>query len=741
MAEPTNRDFFESLNKDLATGLEKALEKGFAKGTMKLSHITADQIGRSVGRQISQVLAKNQQMGSGGGGGGEGSAGKGGALANVAKLAKGFVNIAGRLVRQNAIHLRQFGDSLARTAVATQRSDILSRDNISLEFGQWHQDLSEVGKTMAASLGANVKSVDKSTQKLLARSLGLGTSMGTLSKFMATATNVIGLSTSETHSLGTEIQNLGLTNNILANSVFEAATQFAAASKGFQLLDDSHIRGLMGFVGGLEAKETGMNVGSLVARIMDLDPRQQMKLATAAQLGGGSVNRAELLSDPETFIAKAIVSLGAASNRARGQDPLAAGVLQKQLKSLGFSLDMQFAAAKLAEGRSVEDVLRLGKAGPVDTDQELQQGIQGASETAMIAMKNFAIEIEGLSTHQAFLSTASMAVEKQFYKLEDGVAKATTALAKTAGAAAGIEATIQSMNQATGGVGSKELLFGATAVGIALRKPIVAGAVAGTKAINSAVTPRGAGALAMLKEGQIPKDFKITSPTSGKQILVRGAAFKNLLASHDKKVVQQTLANLTQSLKGAGIQVGTTAFGKILSSLKVAGPALAIIGSVLDFNARVESGQTQLRAGVGTGAALVGGAGGAIGGALATKAALIAASKALAVAPIPGSRIAAAVTLIGAGIAAWFASDVVEDVALDVHDWLIPPETQEIKEAEKEQANLDKEESVKLEESKVDIAKQQLAQLEILNKRLPPALGAPTQTPGQNKINTWQTNA
>ena len=715
MAEPTNRDFFESLNKDLATGLEKALEKGFAKGTMKLSHITADQIGRSVGRQISQVLAKNQQMGSGGGGGGEGSAGKGGALANVAKLAKGFVNIAGRLVRQNAIHLRQFGDSLARTAVATQRSDILSRDNISLEFGQWHQDLSDVGKTMAASLGANVKSVDKSTQKLLARSLGLGTSMGTLSKFMATATNVIGLSTSETHSLGTEIQNLGLTNNILANSVFEAATQFAAASKGFQLLDDSHIRGLMGFVGGLEAKETGMNVGSLVARIMDLDPRQQMKLATAAQLGGGSVNRAELLSDPETFIAKAIVSLGAASNRARGQDPLAAGVLQKQLKSLGFSLDMQFAAAKLAEGRSVEDVLRLGKAGPVDTDQELQQGIQGASETAMIAMKNFAIE--------------------------DGVAVATTALAKTAGAAAGIEATIQSMNQATGGVGSKELLFGGAAAGIVLKRQVGKGVVAGTKAINSALTPRGTGALAMLKEGNIPKDFKITSPTSGKQILVRGAAFKNLLASHDKKVVQQTLANLTQSLKGAGIQVGTTAFGKILSSLKVAGPALAIIGSVLDFNARVESGQTQLRAGVGTGAALVGGAGGAIGGALATKAALIAASKALAVAPIPGSRIAAAVTLIGAGIAAWFASDVVEDVALDVHDWLIPPETQEIKEAEKEQANLDKEESVKREVASADIAIQSRDYLEVIAKKLTPPLGAPTQTPGQNKINTWQTNA
>ena len=584
MPSPSDREFFESMNRDLASGLGKAIKDNFT-AEIKISRGSIEQLGKAINKAVGGKPASAQGGAEAdSGGGGKGGAGEASMLKKLGGFAKSIVSAGLKVTSANASHIRQFGDSLAKTAVATGNASILASENISHSFGQWHQDLAQVGQNMRTSLEMNVKHTDKTTQKLIARSVGLGTSMGALGKFMTTTTNVMGMNTSEMLGLGTEIQNLALSNNLLADSVFEAATSFQAATKGTQLLAGQSTAEMMKMVAGLEAATTGVGIGELVQRIVSFDPQKQAQMNALLARAGIQGDTSQINNDPTGFIAKAIAAISKVSGEAKGMGVQSGAYLQGISRAFGLNESMMFAAqAATRDIGGVASLRQVSAPVAVQSDQSLQQQIQGSSEAAFFAMKDFAIEINGLSIHQAFLSTASQAAEEALYD----AGEAATAFAKALGGVAGGQAAFQTADAGLGGAGGGLLTM--LGIGALTQSKRFAGLFGRNASIPKTIAP---------KTGSWVKN-----PNTGRNIKVGGPTFNAMTAAEQAAIVGD---NTVKASRGA---LAKSAMKTTLKTGAKATPLNLVLAGGLDL---LEHGDKSHAA-----AAAVGSAGGFWGGAAA----------------------------------------------------------------------------------------------------------------------------
>ena len=471
MPTPEDRSFFEGLNQDLAKSLNVAIAKGFKGASISLDAETVKLIGVEMGKSLKPLTddAKDNDA-DGGGGGGSGSSGEGNAYKKVLVAAKAVFNAARQLVAQNASNVLAFGDTMARGVAATNNMQLMRGKNLTTQFGKFGFNIRDVGEKLDSAMRANVKGLGTNTQNFIARTTGLGTSLASTNKFLASNTNTLGRSMDQTIALGTDIQNAALSNGMMADAMFEAVAAFEANTKKQQVLfgDDIAVD-FQEIIGHMEGLGTGADFGSVIAKASPTDRDGLMNLNRLGGRDNGGFSSRTIRDDPARHTAKVFMALNKFGKQLQGMDPLAAAQhMEAILKPLGFDLsDVQKAmTAVSAAGGSEQGLVDAMKGkGPVfsnkiQTDEALQNRVTENSLEAANNLKNFAVEVNALDTVQWGLAKISSILKDSFYDLNDG----TTLLAETMGLAAAGEAAIQSGDKM--GLGGIATAIGAGITGL-----------------------------------------------------------------------------------------------------------------------------------------------------------------------------------------------------------------------------------------------------------------------------------
>jgi len=242
MPTSEDRDFFESLNKDLANTLNTSIRDAFKGVEVNFSKENAKLIGDAVSTAVKGAQKKDPKDSPEGGGQSTGGffASLGGKLKGAATALFGAAVAMKGLAQpfqKAAADIQSFGTTMGRTVAMTGKTQLVGaralRDaagnlkdlkfdspQIETAFGQWGQSLDDAGKVLDAALRANVNATDTGTQTFLARSTGLGNSLAATNNFLATNTNVIGLATSRTNALGNSLIDTAKANGRVADSIF-----------------------------------------------------------------------------------------------------------------------------------------------------------------------------------------------------------------------------------------------------------------------------------------------------------------------------------------------------------------------------------------------------------------------------------------------------------------------------------------------------------------------------------------
>jgi len=604
MPTPEDRAFFEGLNKDLSKNINKAIEKGFKGASVHLDPDTVKLIGTEFERNL-KPLVEDAKKDDGGGGGGEGSAGEGKAWQKAVDLAKGTFNAARMLVSQNATNILAYGDNMARNAATTNQAFLMNGEKLSRQFGRFGMNLADMGNIFDDAIRSNVRGLGKNTQDFLARTTGLGTALGTTTKFLASNTNVLGRSMTETTALGTDLQNIALSNGMVADAMFDAVAAFEANTRQQQVLFGDKAAGdFQGIVAGLEGLMPGGNLGDLVAKAAPTSVDELLNLDILGGMFGGAFNSQGIKEDPARHTANFIAAMAKASEQISGMSVRqGAQFIEQRFGKFGITLqDIQSAGVATRKAGGVQGLMDAMKGGgiPIKSDEALQDEITRNSLEAMNNMKNFAIEVEGLNTVQKGLKEVSDILKGSFYTLNGK----TTELAKTMGLAAAGEAGLQAGDKmGLGGFGALGLGMAGGAAQWALGKTPNAARAVGRNLKPSSWSLGGAAAKA--NQANLPN----ASWQRGSQFTVKG---------HQGMQTAKGLANpLTKA--GRATMSARHAAGMTQGVAKGMSKKIPILGAALAGGFELaETGDKSRAAAVTAGAGLGGWGGAAAGAAIGT---------------------------------------------------------------------------------------------------------------------------
>jgi hypothetical protein len=386
----SDREFFENLNNDLAKSLESALSKIDVGGG-----------------------------GSGGGDGGGGGVGIGkkikGALVSGLKGGIGKVlSVASNQMHGAANNVLEFGNVLARSTAATNRTQILATKTINEQgkivnglpgvsdtFRKFGISTTKVARTLDDAIRANIKNTGATAQKFLATSQGLGNSLSTTNSFLATQTNVLGKSTQASTEFGNDILGLASSNGILADSIIEAVNAFTKTTRQQTALFGAESANLIQrFVAGAEATATGAGTANLIRALTSTEGILKMP-ALAGRLG---IEAPTDVRDPEQmqrFLSEAIPAIAQMGQQEiLGQDAATGQVLSEQLTAAfgeAFSLESFQTAALLMQelsenGKGIGELFSFQKMTGEELD-EAQKNVTGASIEAATVLKDFNLEM------------------------------------------------------------------------------------------------------------------------------------------------------------------------------------------------------------------------------------------------------------------------------------------------------------------------------------------------------------
>jgi len=257
------------------------------------------------------------------------------ALAGIAKgsemIAKGAFNVAVNQFDSSVEKALSFGEILSRSAVASGRASSLlgasiNRSTKALEFGlpaisqefrKFGFSLTDAARTLDSAIRANIKDTGMVTQRFLATSKGLGASMATTNKFLATQTNVLGTSTESSVLFGQSILGLASSNGILADSILDAVNAFTKTTREQKAIFGAQSAQVVAqAVAGAEGLVTGAGTVDLIRALTS--PENILKIpALAGRLGITPVTATDL-RDParmKSFLMEAIPALASFAER------------------------------------------------------------------------------------------------------------------------------------------------------------------------------------------------------------------------------------------------------------------------------------------------------------------------------------------------------------------------------------------------------------------------------------------
>ena len=613
MPTPEDRNFFEALNKDLADSLGKSLKDGL-KQTKFIDQEGAELIGTAVTKGMKGVEAGikelNRRSAQTGGGGPEGEA-AGGVKDKLFGFAKDLLGSTKQLVDQNATNVIAFGDTIARSSVATSNQFLQSTQQLTTNFGRWGHDLRAVGQMLDSAMRSNVRNLGRNTQNFLARTTGLGTSLGEVNKFLATQANVLGGNQDAILATGKFMQDVALSNGILADSVFQAVNAFTETSRKQSVLFGSQMpEEFKKILAGMVGLAPGLDVNSLLAKIAPTSVEGLINLDILSGRLGGGFGSDMLATSPKRHTAEFISRLASFGATLKTMNPRqAAQMVEGQFGKLGIGLtDIQAAMRLMAEAGS-QAALAAAFAGPtgVPTDTEMMREMGGVSVEFTNSMKNFAIEMNaGTLFFEKFQATAYDAISNMFY----GPDGATTQVAKSLGMAAAGVASLQGIQTYSNGAAGAlfKLALAATAATFAMiPKP---GKLPFTKPPGTAKPP-------VVAPGQ--KGFKAALDAKGKPFVPQGQTVK--IGDKTYKGGQKLPADMFDDA-GRAITGGAGRSG-LATAGRLAGRALPVVAAGADayltYDEKLQEGYTSGEAAAISGARV--GAGSLAAGGMAVKAA------------------------------------------------------------------------------------------------------------------------
>jgi len=470
MTTSEDHNFFEELNKDLASQMNDAIKDAFKSVKVDFGAANAKLIGDQVAKAVKGAGGDSSKGGGGddeGGGGGGGGKKKGGFMAAVGAFGKKITKFGATLgtllgpFEKAAKDIQSYGTIMGRTAAMTGRNSLLgakmikdeagklqsidfSMPEVETAFGQWGTSFEQSGKILDAALKANVDATDTGTQTFLARSTGLGNDLGLTNAFLATNTNVLGVSTGKANKLGDSILNTATANNRVADGIFAAVAAFEEVSRVQSVIfSKSMAIEMQGVVAAMEAALPKTGLQEFAAKVMAGDSESQLGARRMAARLGVDVGLQQ--SDPKAFLSQLMEGIASYAAQA-GSDPLGRAVNLEALASLGGNLDLsniQSAIRGVEESRdrniSVEKLLtptKLTAEEQKNQDEAKQTLITAVDAEASRNMKNFAMSLAGASTAFTVLNTVSQTVRDSLYEVDGGL----TALAKTLGGITGAKA-------------------------------------------------------------------------------------------------------------------------------------------------------------------------------------------------------------------------------------------------------------------------------------------------------------
>lgn len=394
----SDKEFFENLNRSLANSLGDALKGsiGGSGGGGGKSGVADDAKDEGLKRAFKAVAA---------------------GMGTVIKTAVGtsFNVLAGALEKSTQNTLA-FGDTLARSAAATNRQALITSRSIDAqgkvvqnlpkvarEFGDFGIGLKAAGRSIDDAIRANVKNTGVAAQKFLATSQGLGNSLSNTNQFLATQTNVLGKSTDASTEFGQSILGLASSNGILADSILEAVNAFTKTTREQTAIFGANSAQIVArAVAGAEAVSTGAGTADLIRALTS--PENILKLPGLAGRLGITPVTATQLRDPgrmQEFLEEAIPALARfGEQEVLGQSAETALPLTQQLAaSFGeaFSL-INLQRASLLMGDLAEKgvgVSHLFQQQALTTEEldKAQKDITSTSHEAMTNMAMFNVEL------------------------------------------------------------------------------------------------------------------------------------------------------------------------------------------------------------------------------------------------------------------------------------------------------------------------------------------------------------
>lgn len=368
------------------------------------------------------------------------------------QIAKALDNLVG-VFNDAAKGVFKFGASLSRVTVATNNLALVglrgadlsksldfSQPEVDTAFGKFGFDLGETGDMLATALKSNVKATSQNSQIFLARSVGLGTELGTTIEFLATNTQALGASEEATIELGHSVLESSKQSGVFADTVFKAIKSFEQSTKQQAVIYGRGLsQDMQKFVGGL-TEAVGFQSPDLIGLVSKLTPTSTEDIAStralAARLG---VDIGKMGRNQEEFVSEMLVALSRRAEGIRvesGDDALAtAARISAELQ--GISLEqLQAASVAVAKlGGTAGDIIRKTKLQPAPTSSDLSKTIEQESNAirsmnidAAENAKNFALSLAGaatafdmLETTQSFFNSALYDSTRSLTKFADVV--------------------------------------------------------------------------------------------------------------------------------------------------------------------------------------------------------------------------------------------------------------------------------------------------------------------------------
>jgi hypothetical protein len=434
MPTPEDRAFFESLNKDLAKNIGESIKGAFKESDK----------GKGKGKEDGDDGVRAAKIAT--------------ILGHLNKTIGSLMSLVG----QNVSNVAAYGDTIARTAVATNQTTLFQTQKIAGstqfltdEFGKFGFNLREVGGMLSNAMLQNVRGISVNTQRFIARTRGFNTSMGSVAKFLQTQTNVLGNDIESTNTLGHIMQDVARGSGIVATAMFEAVNAFTENTRTLKAVYGGEVGeqfqtalgSLVGTIGvGFEKEVKG-----LVSALAPTDFEGMRKITILGRsIGAGDLSPEAMRADPAGHLVKAITALARIAQEADAVHPgdeFSRGkFIEQRMVALGISINQMGIAQRLmqnaqARGQSLATFMTPG--GMTDAERALdsakaQEDITGHSQKAADALKDFAIETGATTIHYKMLQLQSELTRDALYMLEDGAVNTKRKLLGMAAASVGV---------------------------------------------------------------------------------------------------------------------------------------------------------------------------------------------------------------------------------------------------------------------------------------------------------------